>query len=470
MGRFWRVLIGAALLAALAVVGPVRPATAAGVVGDGTPGSCTEAALDTALTAGGLVTFNCDPGDLPIVVTSEKTIAINTQLDGGGLVTLSGDGTTRIFAVNLGIELDVQNITLTNGQATLGGAIHNAGTLTITNSTLSGNSTGTADIGYGGAIYNDGSLTVTNSTLSGNVAEDGLGFTNDRGGGIFNSFSANLIVTGSTLSGNSTSTGGGISNEGTLSITNSTLSGNVAVNSGGGIMNDSGATTSTNSTLSGNEASSGGGVFNSGALELTATILAASTGGNCTGAAVVSQGHNLSDDGSCALGGTGDLSNANALLGPLQDNGGPTLTHLPGAGSPAIDNAQPCPTNIDQRGIARPEGSTCDIGSVEVRQSSFVLCASYYTGAVTSPRTGNCGAGQVQIEVSNGPSFCINPWTGQLQYSFGRACAPPRIEHTLPDDGDLLTCVSYYTGANRWVRSHSQCTAFEAPNTIPAAP
>ena len=81
---------------------------------------------------------------------------------------------------------------------------------------------------------------------------------------------------------------------------------------------------------------------------------------------------------------------------------------------------------------------------------------------------GGCGAGTIKLDVPGNLSFCINTWTGQLTYPFGRPGTPPRLTHTMPAGGDLLTCVSYYTTANRWVVSHGQCLASEAPNTIPA--
>ncbi|MEZ4572071.1 MAG: hypothetical protein R2849_17455 [Thermomicrobiales bacterium] len=101
-------------------------------------------------------------------------------------------------------------------------------------------------------------------------------------------------------------------------------------------------------------------------------------------------------------------------------------------------------------------------------QSTYGLCANYYTGVVYSPLNGQCGGGQIQIDPTN-ETFCIDTYTGRLLYLFGSPCNPPRRAHVLPDDGELLTCVSYYTGVNRAVGSHSQCTPTEAPNTIPAA-
>jgi hypothetical protein len=82
-------------------------------------------------------------------------------------------------------------------------------------------------------------------------------------------------------------------------------------------------------------------------------------------ATITSGGGNVIGDGSCNPGGA-DQSSTDALLGPLADNGGPTLTHALGAGSPAIDAAiaGACPAT-DQRGVSRPSGAGCDAGAVE---------------------------------------------------------------------------------------------------------
>src|SRR4051812_10539440 len=66
-------------------------------VGDGTPGSCTAAALQTAATAGGVIVFDCGPAAITITVTKTITFTHDTVLDGGGLVTLSGGGRSRIL-------------------------------------------------------------------------------------------------------------------------------------------------------------------------------------------------------------------------------------------------------------------------------------------------------------------------------------------------------------------------------------
>src|SRR5262245_66035879 len=90
---------------------PTHVARAAGVVGNGTPASCTEAALTAALAGGGTVTFNCG-GPKTILVTSQKTINQNTIIQGGGIITITGGLTTRIFFAPSGVSLTLNNIAL----------------------------------------------------------------------------------------------------------------------------------------------------------------------------------------------------------------------------------------------------------------------------------------------------------------------------------------------------------------------
>jgi hypothetical protein len=269
-----------------------------------------------------------------------------------------------------------------------GGGIYNdpsdggSATLTITNSTVSNNVVGFSDIGEGGGegggIYNGysgGTLMITNSAVSNNRAGVEDPFPAGYGGGISNG--GTLTITNSTINGNQVYlTGGGIANWGTLTITNSTVSGNRADGQhdgqpwgrAGGI---SGTVTLTNSTLSGNYASlSGGGI--DGNATLGNTILNANAPENISGGAV-SDGYNLSsDDGGGYLNGPGDQINTDPLLGPLQNNGGPTLTHALLPGSPAINTGDPNftpPPSYDQRDnpFVRVYNGRIDIGSFEAQ-------------------------------------------------------------------------------------------------------
>src|SRR5262245_16411028 len=84
---------------------PKQRAEAAGVVGTGTPASCTETALNTALMGGGAVTFDCGVGPVTILLSSQKVITQSTTIDGGGKITLNGADTTRLFSVSGGVSL-----------------------------------------------------------------------------------------------------------------------------------------------------------------------------------------------------------------------------------------------------------------------------------------------------------------------------------------------------------------------------
>lgn len=239
----WKLILGLTLPFLTVPLLTVQAAEAAGIVGNGTASSCTNTALNNALAGGGTVSFKC--GTLPVtIVVNQKTIAANTVINGGGLVTLSGNGANRIFSVNDGIQLTLQNITLTRGRsADNGGAIFGGyrSRITISGSRLIDNiSTKTGEAG-GGAIYVKGEsiLTISNST-----------FTNNRaslGGAIYNLLS-NLTVTGSTFSNNSagvavtgTSSGAGGAiyvdgadgEAGKIVLQRNTFTGNIATNQGG---------------------------------------------------------------------------------------------------------------------------------------------------------------------------------------------------------------------------------------------
>ena len=229
--------------------------------------------------------------------------------DGGGLLINGYGSTTNVTLTDCTISNN-----MVGGQDPDGAGIYNDGqqgsaTLTIDNSTISGNSMQTGGIGvYGAGIYNDGSnsgnamLTIDNSTISGNSTGNG-----GAGGGIMNwgdGGVATTTITDSTISGNSVgsedSSGGAIDNEGsggigTVTINTSTISGNTAGSTsiGGAIYNDGyGSSTSnasviiTNSTISGNSATSGGAIYNygekgkSGVPTATLTITNSTISGN----------------------------------------------------------------------------------------------------------------------------------------------------------------------------------------------
>ena len=271
-------------------------------------------------SVGTTVTF--DPALDDSTITLQGTslrIDKSMVIDASALSSLTLDAArhSRVLSIAAAAdeEVELAGLTITGGSAAYGGGIYNAGTLTVTGCTISGNSAETYD---GGGISNAGTLTVTGSTLSDNWAKwDGGGIFNTgaltvtgsafsgntamyNGGGIYGYYGT-LTVTGSTLFGNSAGNdGGGVDNSrySTLTMTDCALVGNSAGNNGGGIYNYDGTLTVTCSTLSGNAAMhSGGGIYNDcGTLTLTNSIIALSTapsGPNISGALETGSGFNL---------------------------------------------------------------------------------------------------------------------------------------------------------------------------------
>jgi hypothetical protein len=174
---------------------------------------------------------------------------------------------------------------------------------------------------------------------------------------------------------------GGVSHfSGLANITNSTISGNKAALSGGGVVAASASINVRNSTIASNKSGGlGGGIMTAGpgsTVLVKNTIVAGNSIVNCgdfgqLGGVIFSQGNNISSDDSCDFTKSTDKQNTNPLLGPLQDNGGPTDTRALLPGSPAVDaaNATACPQR-DQRGTLRKDGDkngsvVCDLGSFE---------------------------------------------------------------------------------------------------------
>jgi predicted outer membrane repeat protein len=490
--KFYRILVPWVLSIVTAFL--IVPSSQAGNAA--VSGACSETEFNTALdavqtTGGGTITFDCGSTPLFILLSAPKTITQDMTIDGGGVITLNGGNATRLFVVNAGVSLTLNNIFVIKGYSANGdgGAIYNSGALNINNckflenhtsslwsggaivtygplnitnsefafnmggnggaiyprfapavTTIRGsrfhdNGTMNTTNGWGGAILAwdgapvtiEGSDIVNNSAISGggiyifpnssvtlngcmvhnNTASSyGGGFYNDNGmatltnvtlsgnmsffgGGIYH-YNGMATLTNVTLSGNSASGGGGGFDYGNrmATLTNVTFSGNSAAFGGGFYSYGNGMATLTNVTFSGNSASEGGGIYHVGfisgrILSLKNSIVANSPAGrNCfqvptSVTNITSSGFNLSSDTSCASYFTqaGDQNNKPAQLGPLANNGGFTLTHLPlppiTGGTGPIDNGS-CPVgSFDQRGVSRPQGLACDIGAVEYRQGEL---------------------------------------------------------------------------------------------------
>jgi hypothetical protein len=287
-------------------------------------------------------------GNLALVHT---LVARNTSDgDGGGIRNLNG-GVMQLVA-----SVVADNVTSSDFGST--GGIANSGTLTVIDSTISGNRGPLA-----GGASNFGTLTLLRSTVSGNVSGENAG---------------------------------GISNGGTLTIRNSTISANRARSDGGGLLSaqPEARASLVNATIAQNRADDdadstgqGGGVaIPGGTVAMTNTVLfdnhAAALASDCAGT-LTSFGHNaLGSPAGCVVAGStaGNVAGTSLALGPLRNNGGATWTHALLPGSPLLDAgaANACPAT-DQRSAPRPTDgdrdgtSACDVGAYEAGRAPGLL-------------------------------------------------------------------------------------------------
>jgi hypothetical protein len=346
---------------------------------------------DTGFGGAGIYNF----GDLQLT----NCDIVNNSFEPTGFGTIGGGGIANADSLTLaGCTVAHNSVSLGFG----GGIYNGFGTVTLLDSTVADN---TVLSGDGGGILNNRYLTVDHCTIADNSATGDLG-----GGAIFNNGFA-LTITASTISGNTSPEGGGIYNQGPLTVDSSTFSGNVATNGFGGGLLNLGDLTLTNSTVSGNTAinGNGGGLyqFYTGSTLITSSTItlnavtgsffsgkggglaviaypgvsvalhnsiiagnSATTSGPDVDGGVTSQGFNLigQTDGSSGWIGS-DLTGTTAdpldpRLGPLANNGGPTLTHALLAGSPALAAGNPALLGTaDQRGTLRLDH--VDIGAFQ---------------------------------------------------------------------------------------------------------
>jgi predicted outer membrane repeat protein len=399
----------------------------------------------------------------PVTIKPAPGLASPPVLDGNkgasaGCTTTSCNG--PVLTVGQGEYAALSGITIADGDNTksFGGGLDNAGTVTITGSTFTGN-TATND---GGAIDTGdgfsggtGSVTVTASTFTGNTASGDGGAINSgfAGGG------GSVQVTASTFTGNTAAAGGAISSgdsgAGTVTVTASTFVGNTAADGGAIDSGDGGAgsVTVTASTFAGNTATYDGGAIDSGdfgkpggTVTVTASTFAGNTaadggaidsGDNGGGGTVQVAGDLF--DGSCARPGgtwtdggysagtdttcfastpqTGDKSDpavGSDLQAALTGNGGPTQTIEPTTGNPAIglitdpatvtlggSQVTLCPA-VDQRGYASAAGAKCDAGAVQTtgRPAAAVTGLTVTPGYTSLTATWKPSSGATSYQVT----------------------------------------------------------------------
>jgi len=399
---------------------------------DGGQDSLRQQILD-ANTVAGAATVTFDPfyfATAKTITMAGTPMAIDQDLTitgpGANLATINAAKLSRAFTFANGVTATLSGLMLTGGHDSDGAIIQSgSGTLMLNNMSITAN---TANGGSRGAVYVAGGTLITNnSTFSGNSGE--------AGGAIQVNPAGSLVMNSCTVSGNtSASRGGGIYVVGTVSLTACTISGNINTSLGGGglFLNLTAQSSIRNSTISGNLAplnsgTVGGGIylnFGSGPLSVeNSTItnnLAGSGGGICrksstSSIAVVSSiiagnsaliGPDILTGGTATLtdsllgsssgigsfnpiGTTAALLGQPAKLGPLANNGGPTMTHALLPGSPAINKGNNLGAlTTDQRGgsFARVVGGTADIGAFESELAPTVSSLVINQGLVSRSR------------------------------------------------------------------------------------
>ena len=367
---------------------------------------CTEQGINDAIAAGGGPHgFSCTG---PRLISTEAEIVIdkNVILDGRDL-TIDARLDHRAFRVTSDATAELWRFQITRGHwqdfVSGGGGIYNEGTLGLRNCVITDSEAlqecipGSCSDGAGGGILNDGTMTVVNTTLLNNRATGGgIGARGGgTGGGISNEGTLTLVQ--STIDGNSGQLwGGGLHNGrgpalrgATMSVINSTVTNNVSTNAGaalgkgGGIANE-GALTLISTTVALNNAASGDGIAHgegTGTPHGKGTITVANSliDDGCEGS-IMSGGYNIESTGdTCSFNRSTDMVDVSAEdlgLELLINRGGPTKTHGLKPGSIAINviPAEACldlegePLATDQRGVERPQGTTCDVGSFELTQ------------------------------------------------------------------------------------------------------
>ena len=369
---------------------------------------------------GSAQTVNVTLGE--IIIGASGTLTINGT--GANLLTIDGNLTSRIFKTIAGVVATINDLKLTRGNGVgsvnnnTGGAIYNdLGTLTLNNLIITQSTATNA-----GGIRNSGGgsvLNINNCIVSNNTA------TTSSGGGIQNFSTSTVNIENSTFVGNTsggTTGGGGGQFNGAVRITNSTFANNTAPNgTGGGLQSNGTNQIITNSTFSGNSSGNSGGGIHRGTTNVNFFIrntIIAGNNGTAASPDITNSTGGINSEGNNIIGNVGtstgwimsDLLNTNPMLNPLADNGGFGMTFLPMSGSPAIDAGQNCVVDLtcatnnppnavttDQRGVARPQGMTVDIGAIEVAQMAANATVS---GNVLSPNSQ--GVGGVIVTISNG--------------------------------------------------------------------
>jgi CSLREA domain-containing protein len=507
---------------------------------DATPGNgvcatagnvCTlRAAIQEANALAGDDTINVPAGTYTLTIpgmaeyfsaTGDLNIRSNMTIDGAGMgVTIIEAGASvaagidRVFDMRAGpptVTLADMTIRHGNSGGASSGGIYSNGNLTLQRVEVTNNLAAT---NFAGGIYAESgtTLTLSDSVIANNTAT--------AAGGIWLG-NATATITNTTFSGNVATTGSGgalwVRDNGSATISNSTFSGNSSVGSGSAIAQgasnaDTASVAITNSTLSGNTggavhytrtaatlnmtnvtiANNASGTTINGPSNIRNTIIAYTAGNNCVGVPV-SGGNNLSDDASCvaSLNDATDLHFIDPLLSPLALNApGTTETHALQAGSPALNRYSINCLATDQRGFARPSGTSCDIGAYELeiiavpgtlqfQSAAYAVVEGTPSIVIIVERIGGSdGDVDVDYDTDDGTATELadySPQTGTRTFNPGVTMQPiviPIVNDGVPE-GDQTFTVRLFNpagGATLGTPTTTTVTISDPAAVIPAVP
>jgi hypothetical protein len=350
----WRSLVLVLTTVVVANAAPTAFAAGPSIVGEGTPDSCTRAALSNALSvapSGQTILFNCGENAHTILVVPTLGLAKDVTIDGGGRIALSGGNRNRVVDVRAFVKAELRNLTIRDGQESAspsspppppppgplapsvsvvgeafawGGGVLNGGTLTIKNSAIIANSaiaesSESSATALGGGIVNqsEGTLAIENSSIIGNMATaSATRAVSSEGGGIAN-FGL-LVIRNSTVRDNdaesaqsgffgrapSPARGGGISSSGTMTIENSILENNAA--------------RIEDTALNGSIAAEGGAIANTGTVTIKNSVFTGNTAlATHPGGLASARGGAIFNDGPATISNSSITANIASVSGPL---------------------------------------------------------------------------------------------------------------------------------------------------------
>lgn len=254
--------------------------------------------------------------------------------------------------------------------------------LKVTDSTISGNSAASTTYGsFGGGIYVTDYLEMDRTSVLGNHAYAGPSSTVAFGGAVDIGATGIFSISNSTISRNGGSSGGGLFLGSTGTIINSTISGNTTA--AGGAVAAFSSVLISNSTIADNTSPTSGYAAGisviGGVMKIESSIVFGNLAQTSEFDVQASYGNTVVGANNIIGSSAGTLlpvgtTQRDPLLGPLRNNGGPTMTQAIASGSPAIDAGNNL-SNLatDQRGVgfARVSGKAPDIGAYEFQDTIF---------------------------------------------------------------------------------------------------